>query len=130
MMDSHASGIKVSWDETVQCVISEGIGYNKDEKIKACLNSVLDLLKQKNASKLITDMTQVAPFGKEIQTWIETDWAPRMNAAGLKSQAFVLPKSGVTRLIMNKTAQQPPFPGIEVAFFEELEAAKKWLLSR
>lgn len=130
MIYSHTSDIKLSWDETVQCVIAQGTGYRKNEKAKESLNKVLELLKEKKASKLITDMTQVAPFGKEIQTWIVKDWVPRMIAAGLKTQAFVIPKSGVTRLIMNETAQRPPFPGLEVAFFDSQEAAKEWLLSR
>lgn len=130
MTNFQESDIKVSWDEATKCIINEGIGFNRDEKIKAKLNSVLALLKEKKATRLLIDMRQVAPFGKEIQTWIEEDWVPRMIAAGLKTQAFVTPNSLITRMIMDKSAQKPPRPGLETAYFESPEAAKEWLNSR
>lgn len=127
MSNSQTSGIYVSWDKTTQCVICEGVGFNKEDKVKAGLNSVLELFKQKKATRMLTDMKQVAPFGKEIETWIEQEWLPQMIAAGLKSQAFVIPQSAVTRMILDKTVQKDSSPGREVAFFDSQEAAKEWL---
>jgi hypothetical protein len=127
MSNAQTSGIYVSWDETAQCVICEGVGFNKEEKVKAGLNSVLELLKQKKATRMLTDMKQVAPFGKEIENWIEQEWLPQMIAAGLKRQAFVMPQSAVTRMILDKTVQNTPSSGREMAFFDSQEAAKEWL---
>ena len=129
MINSHTSTIVASWDETIQCVVCEATGFFRDDKIKEGMNNVLELFKQKHSTKLLSDISQVAPFSKAIDNWIEQDWMPRMIEAGLHSLAFVIPKNVVTRMIMEKT-DTTSTEDLSMVFFDSQEAAKEWLLSR
>jgi hypothetical protein len=106
MSSSPQSEISISWDVVNQYILLVVKGYLPSEKIQAKMHEVLALIKQKNASKMLIDITQGSPYSKALENWIEQVWEPEAIASGLKTQAFVLPKNALTRNILDSSMKK------------------------
>lgn len=118
--------ITISWDEASKTIIAEWKGFASFPKMQVALEKALELIQQKKATKWLGDTSNLAPFGQEASNWIVNNWVPRAKAAGLKSLAYVIPKSALTRMAMGNGL---PTPDLDSAFFDNQENAKIWLRS-
>jgi len=91
------------------------------------LEKGLELIQQKKTTKWLGDTSNLAPFGQESSNWIIHNWIPRAKTAGLKSIAYVIPKSALTRMTLNNGTA---ITLLESAFFDSQDSAKAWLRSR
>ena len=127
MSYSSESFISISWDEANQYIFFVGVGISPTEKVQAKLNEMLDLLKQKKASKILLDIREIALYSKNLETWIEQAWEPQAIAVGLKTQAFVLPENHFTRKMLINAVRKSNNTALKRAFFDSVEGAKEWL---
>lgn len=118
------SVITYSWDEINKIVIAEWKGFASFAKMQTVLEKGLELIQEKNCTKWLGDTSNLAPFSTESSSWIVNNWMPRATAAGLKSIAYVVPKSAITRISLGKGI---PGSSIASAFFDNQAAAKAWL---
>jgi len=126
MIYLQESFITLSWDEASKTIIAEWKGFASLPKMQAALEKGLELIREKKATKWLGDTSNLAPFSHETSNWIVNDWIPRAKTAGLKSIAYVIPKSALTRMALGNGV---PTTNMDSAFFDNQEAAKAWLRS-
>jgi len=129
MIYFEESFVRVSWDENIEAVVIEWLGLARSENLKIGLNAGLKLLAEKNKGKWLADTKKLGVFGKADEDWVNKAWLPQALAAGLEKRAYVMSESALTRLAMVAVVNRASAPGVESAFFDNLEAARAWLRS-
>jgi hypothetical protein len=121
----------VDWDETLGAVILRWKGFAIDEMLREPMEKALELVVSKNALKFFGDTTKLRILKPEDQEWINTNWIPRINQAGVKWVAIVMPSSEYARATVresnNNVQSTPHGVFVEIRPFEQLEEAQKWL---
>jgi len=95
--------------------------------LKEELNKGIELLKQYNAVKWLSDNRQIEGHTEEETEWINTDWLPRAIAAGWQYWALVVPRATMGRMNMNEFVESFHEMGVRVMVFTEPDAALLWL---
>lgn len=81
------------------------------------------------ATKWLSDDRKNTVLEEADEKWAQTDWFPRVVAAGWKYWAIVNPEKAVGQLQMNRHAKTFELGGIKVAMFKDPKAAMAWLLT-
>jgi hypothetical protein len=122
--------VTISWDESSQAVILAWKGFISFDKLRMGLNKGLELYQAKGGKgRWLADTSQILPFSKEAERWVNEDWFPRAIAAGLKKMALVIPKSALGKMSVESVMGKVPGTELTTAYFDSQEAAKKWLTS-
>jgi hypothetical protein len=79
----------------------------------------------RRASRLITDTREMKALAQQDQQWVDEDWRPRVQAAGLRRNAILVPKSAVAKLTMTTLVKK--FDAVQFGYFSEMDEARKWL---
>jgi len=122
--------VTVSWDERIQAVTVVWKGFVTLDKVRTGLEKALELYQVKGKGKWLADTTQIMPFGKEAERWVNEDWFPRAIQAGVKKMALLIPKSSLGKMSLESLMGKEPGTDLTTAYFDNQEAAKKWLISR
>ena len=112
--------------------IQKGIGFwdgkGLHENYKEGSNQTLNLLKEKNLSRRIGDMSKLGVISQENQKWTNENWFPRVISEGLKRIAVVVSSDIFGKMsvdsIMSKVSD-----GVFNRFFDNVEDAKQWVVS-
>lgn len=116
--------------------------YHEDEKIvhhiyhpsiggnalREALNTGVDLLKQYDATKWLSDNREIAGHTEEETDWINQNWLPNAIDAGWKYWALVVPHSYAARINMNEFVTSFYDMGVRVMVFVDPDEAREWLL--
>lgn len=97
------------------------------ENLRVVLNAGVDLLRERRATKWLSDNREIDPHSDEDSEWINTNWLPRAIAAGWKTWALIVPDSIKARMNMNEFVNTFHGVGIRVMVFTELDEARNWL---
>lgn len=119
------------YDSRTNAAIGTFVGFLSPDEFKTVANQLLDILETKRLKKQLNDIKQMKVLKPEVQEWLNTDWFPRAQKIGLKYFAFVVPDDIFGKMSMdgaNKNAQNAF--GIEIQYFNNLDAAKNWLISK
>ena len=101
--------------------------YMRDADFRNVLNQGLELLKQHAATKWLSDDRANSALGDEDTKWAQTDWFPRVLAAGWEYWAIVLPDNVIGQMNMKRFIDQYAEAGITVRVFSDPEEALDWL---
>lgn len=126
-MQPAKPGITITWDENVKCIQAIGQGFVDGNSYRGSMDKGLELLKEKKASRWLADMLDQKVLSSEDQDWTIQDWTPRAVAAGIKKSAFVVPKSVIAQMSLRRMTAKVGNVELEMAYFESVEEAKKWL---
>ena len=99
------------------------------ENLRLVLNTGVDLLKKRGATKWLSDNRAIDPHSEEDGNWINNDWLPRVIAAGWKYWALVVPNDVHARMNMVEFVDAFYEKGVRVRVFTDLNRAKDWLRS-
>jgi hypothetical protein len=129
-MDYYHKGSNsaVYFDAENRLVRLDYYGHTPEQENRDSSDKSIELVKEKGVSKLLIDIRKMTPFSKEMQGWYIEDWLPRAVAAGVKSEAIVVPTSALSRLAVNATMNK--VNTLEFVYFDSVEAAQDWLNSR
>ena len=119
------------YDSRTNAAIRTFVGFLTPDEFKTVANQLLGILETKRLKKQLNDIKQMKVLKPEVQEWLNTDWFPRAQKIGLKYFAFVVPDDIFGKMSMdgaNKNAQNAF--GMEIQYFNNLEAAKNWLISK
>lgn len=119
--------LTLRWDETIQAVWAEYKGYAEGEEYRAGYEAGLSLLRQKRACRWLSDARLMAPISQADQRWLNSEWIPRMIAAGLRWSAVVSPRAAVARLSVKQIVSKINNMTLVTDHFDEVEAARHWL---
>lgn len=126
--------VQLHFDASVPCVTGTLLRFMNHEEYKKHLNMGLDIMKAKigSAGRMMwLPDTRMSPvFAEEDTAWAIADWTPRALAAGIRHVAFVLPESDWARIGVEDYGDgskgDDATPGMTVAYFKTVEAAKDW----
>jgi hypothetical protein len=127
-MSIQESFITLDYDAEINAVVGVWTGeFASFEQIKHALEQGLELFAAKKAEYWLADTRKMPPFGKETETWINTEWVARAKELGLKRLAMVAPESALPRLTLNSVVTNSHAAKERVSVFATLESAKAWI---
>lgn len=95
--------------------------------LKEVLNKGIDLLRQHQAVKWLSDNRAIDPHSEEDGNWINNDWLPRVIAAGWKYWALVVPDDVRARMNMGDFVNSFFERGVRIMVFSDFDEAMTWL---
>ena len=97
------------------------------EKFREILNKGLEVFNARGAQKWLSDDRGNGPLSPADGKWGETDWGPRVMAAGWKYWAVVLPEKVLGQMNMRVWIDLYAKKGVTVCGFSDPEEALNWL---
>jgi hypothetical protein len=82
--------LHIEYSEEAAAVVVNWIGFADDEELKAGMEAGLQLLKDKGATRWVANAANMEGGFEDSNDWLEQDWTPRAQAAGLQVVAFVV----------------------------------------
>jgi hypothetical protein len=123
--------LPVVYDISTNAVICTFIGYLSPDEFKSIGNKQLDVIGTKKLKKALNDIKKMKVLKPEVQEWVNTFWFPKAQKAGLKYFAFVVPDDIFGKISMEGANKNAPNEfGIEIQYFNSIENAKNWLISK
>lgn len=121
--------VTLLWDDTLRSVVITWRGFNEGQEFRAPMERALEVLRANRASRWLADLRDAKVNTAEDQQWLQSDLIPRAMQAGNRFTAFVVPKSTIAKLGVQRVLRQVGAIESETRFFDSMEAARKWLAS-
>jgi hypothetical protein len=117
----------VRWDAPTAGAHIEWQGWAKPAEFRAANNALVQAIQDHHGTRVLGDSRQIKVIQKSDQDWVNSDWFPRILAAGLNRMALVLPQSGLAKMniddLVGRVADQ-----LDVKYFATLAEAREWLV--
>lgn len=120
--------LRVEYAEDTQAVVMHWIGFCNSEELKVGMEAGLELLQEKKTHRWIADASQMEGGFDEANDWLEKDWTPRAQKAGLSTVAFVVSPSIANEFSTNEYAERNA--NLENPHFKTQEEAKAWIKNK
>jgi hypothetical protein len=120
---------KVDYDADVRCVVMTWRGYATTREFRAANEHVLKVLAERQASKLLGDITEFVLIAAEDQNWLSTDWIPRTVKAGLRKVALTSPAFYFNRVAVESVGERLDPEKLVLRHFDDHDTARAWLAS-
>jgi hypothetical protein len=117
----------VVWDSNGDLVLVEWQGWADSAEFSALLDAEVKALRDHGGSRLLADCRRQRVLNPGDQDKADREWLPKAIAAGLKRFAIVLPTSALAALNLQDRLGKVPSSVMEIAYFDELGAAREWL---
>jgi hypothetical protein len=95
--------------------------------MRKTLTGGIDLLKEHQAIKWLSDNRAMHTHSEEDGEWINANWLPRAIAAGWKYWALVVPNDVMGRMNMSEFVQSFYDRGVRIMVFTDVNEAMRWL---
>jgi hypothetical protein len=121
----------VCYDTSINTAVGTFVGYLSPDEFKTMANQLLNILETKRIKKQLNNVKKMKVLKPEIQEWLNDVWFPKAQKAGLKHFAFVVPDDIFGKASMdgaNRKADETF--GVEIQYFNDMEKAKSWLVSK
>jgi hypothetical protein len=104
--------------------------FAHDAAFRGVLEKGLELVRQRGATKWLSDDRGNGPVRLTDAKWALNDWCPRVLAAGWKYWAVVLPTKVLGQMNMRRLMDAYRKRGVTVETFSDPAAAFRWLDSQ
>lgn len=118
------------YDENIDAVIGKYVGFLTPLEFISVANKQLHIIKTRNLIKQLNDVKKMKVLKPEIQEYLNNEWFPKAQKAGLKYLAFVVPDDVFGNVSMNTVNRNANEFGIEIQYFNNMDNAKNWLISK
>lgn len=122
--------VRISIDESVPCLEWTGKSYVPSDKFRLSEEKSLEFFKQYKVKypklQWFVDARDIGPVSPQDTEWIAKHILPQFAAAGLKKEAFVVPKSALGKMAVQQYSSEAG-ETIEIQLFDGATAAKNWL---
>ncbi len=102
------------------------LGWAKPAEFRAANDALVTAIVDHHGTKVLGDSRLIKVIQQTDQDWINSDWFPRILAAGLTRMALIIPASGLAKMniddMVSRVANQ-----LDVAYFPTLDEARQWL---
>ncbi|MDZ7741648.1 MAG: STAS/SEC14 domain-containing protein [Bacteroidota bacterium] len=119
--------LEIYWNEDIHCVVMVWKKFIRGEDFREGLNTGLELLIEKNASRWLADLRNLKILSNEDQEWSNNEWFPRATKAGIKKMALVKPRSALAKMGVKNIMTRVNKIQVETAYFDNAGEALKWL---
>jgi hypothetical protein len=99
------------------------------EFIREQLNQGVNLLKEHEANKWLSDNSRFNDLSPEDSEWINSVWLPNAIEAGWQFWALVVPEEDAARMNMVQFVTNFANMGVQTRIFTDPDAAMAWLVS-
>ena len=99
------------------------------EDLHIILNTLIEVMKQKNTGIVIADARLMQVINREDQEWISDDWYPRALAAGFSFEALVVTDYTFNAVTIKKIVRTYDAMKLKTGYFKTLLSAYKWVQS-
>jgi hypothetical protein len=105
-------------------------GFVSSEDVRWVYETARVEFVRRGGSKILSDNRQLLPASRELLSWIEHEWAPRMAAGGWRHWAVLEPATPLGAMSARRWVQIYRRLGVEVAEFVDEREALAWLRTR
>lgn len=116
----------VKWDRASRAAHMEWQGWASPVEFRAANDALVRAMVDHGGSKILGDSREIRVIQETDQDWVNSDWFPRILAAGLTRMALVLPASGVAKMNIDSLVSRVA-DRLDVAYFATLAEARIWL---
>lgn len=109
-------------------IYAQWLGVQSIETVKGGGFKLLEMMLEQSCSKLLNSNKNVIGSWDMALEWAENEWAPQMQAAGLKYLAQVVPTSTFANMTIESLIHRIE-EDFEIRTFEEEGQAQAWLNS-
>jgi hypothetical protein len=127
----HDSEWVTVWYHPVSAVVHHK--YHKAIRGQAFRSALLAgsaVLRERGASKWLSDDRLVFLLPQEDQEWAQTQWFPQTLKAGWKYWAIAKPEKAVVDLFLRRLAATYSAAGVQTELFISPEAGLQWLMNQ
>ena len=123
---------RIYWDAKLGMVELDARGDPTSAQYRTIMDRLLQIVKEKNASKLLGDCGNVGAVSFEDLLWTETDWSTRLAKTKMKYVAIIMPKSLGLHMAIDKMSDKVDGKTVGQVrkFFADTDSARKWLVSQ
>jgi|SRR5690606_11192757 len=126
MMESNQQVLELTFETELGAVIMNWNGFSSSGEFYEANESVLRLLKENNARKIVADLRNMKIIKLEDQQWLYKDWLPRAIRAGLEYVAIVESEDFFNRLSVDNVSQQINGQ-LNIKYFNTYSWARNWI---
>ena len=119
--------LSIVWDEAHQCVYAKFKAFASSVDFRKGTTKILLVVKERNASRLISDNRLLEGVSEVDQLWLRDSWIPMAVGAGLERIAVVVPPSGLGRIASEEIINDSVGKVFYTHTFESLPDAVAWL---
>jgi hypothetical protein len=127
--DVHADlpYLYIAWDGEHRCIYLEFKGFATSAEFRSGTMMVIDAIRERNATSLITDNRKLEVVTNEDQLWLRDTLVPQAAALGMKRIALVVAHQGLGRYASQEIVNRLPSGMFVTRTFDSLDDAKKWI---
>ncbi len=118
---------RIYYNPIVPCVVMEWRGYATSKEFRTGTQSMLDLLIEKKASKVIADVKNMKLISMEDQKWVEDEFLPRALKAGFRVMALITSNDYFNRVSVENITQKIDPSKLVLKYFDNIFSAEEWL---
>jgi hypothetical protein len=124
---SNEPWLSIAWDPDHRCVYAEWKGFANSVEFRASTMRILDAIKERNASSLISDNRRLEGVADQDQLWIRDSWVPVAVAAGITRIAVVLARRGLGKIASEEILSQIGGAPFATRTFTTVSEATEWV---
>ncbi|WP_207420753.1 ATP-binding protein [Desertivirga brevis] len=118
--------LEILYNKEKNWLEADWIGYQTKQTVQEGCMHLLDLVKSTGVTKVLNNNAKVKGNWSEAADWGSTVWFPLMEEAGIEFFAWIQSKDLFSQLSALKSVEMKSGE-INIHFFDEMEAAAKWL---
>jgi hypothetical protein len=117
----------IEYDDEIGAIMFTWDQFASGTKFREGCEALLDAVRQYDASKVLTDTRGIRAHDAEDQVWMQEDWIPRAQQAGVEYTATVHPDSVIAEMDIEKLVEGIDDSGHEPLFTADMDEARRWL---
>jgi len=117
----------IGYDDEVGAVTHRWDEFASGEEFREGCEALLDVIHERNASKLLVDTAGIRAHDDEDQAWLQEDWVPRMIEEGVDASAMVHPDSVIAEMDMEAFMEEIEDLPYDALLTADMDEAREWL---
>ena len=126
-MSFETDFVKVFWDDATGAVHLRWSGFVNSAQLREGLEAGLALVEEKGARRWVGDCTRLGPMSSEEQAWVNTDWFPRLLAAGMERMAVIMPAKVIASMAVDNIMQEVEGTSLVTCHFGDYDEGCAWV---
>lgn len=116
----------ISYDDDAECIIMTWKTYASSQQLRLIYERFLELVIKKKVKKAISDTRLMVMLSAEDQMWIVEELVPRLQAAGLRYSAIIVPLNHFAMMGVDNVVKMVGQDEIQTKYFKTVEDALNW----
>jgi hypothetical protein len=117
----------IEYDDELDAVVFTWNQFASGAAFREGCEALLDGVRQRGVSKVLTDTRGIRAHDAEDQAWMQEDWIPRAQDAGIEYTATVHPDSVISEMDIENLVEGVDDEGHEPLFTADMDEARRWL---